>query len=447
MLCIAMIATTLNSPAFANPNDNLNKSTSFKISAPGNTLNRTQKEYLTATKNAISQNTSDDQQIEAICETFLTLAKAYVRAPQSYDSTQLIAAESLKKAAVQYRLTDYEYQSALNNALGWKILRDNLIFTGFKVQKKSKDSAVASVVESYTYYITNGFNDESFRRKMYTFELLRGSDGWKITNITTDDPWETDANFKYTPIDAKSALNAHLAENTKIKSSTPLINEIKDIKLTSQVSPNTSMYLWSYNTSKAVSYAAAHYSDTSNSVFGFNSGNDCQNFASQCVWAGLGGSGTDKTARPSVPKSRVGTSAFNVWCAGQSTTYYTNNSNLNWAWDNVQGFAQLVYASTSSAEGPYGYTWYTDGVQTASVGNVLTVDWAGAPSRDTLDHAMFVTGVTGTAGSRTKDNVKIAAHTSPTNSAFEVLSSYTSQSIGSFGKDSVVCGYYSVSQP
>lgn len=433
MLCVAMMVCTFNLPAYAN-----SKSATFKISAPGNTVNMTQNDYLAETKKAISQSTSDDRRIEAICETFLTLAKASVRDPKSYDSTQLIAADSLKNAKVQYRLTDYEYQSALNNALDWKISQDNLSFTDFKVQKKSENSAVASVVESYTYQINDGFNQQSFRRKMYTFELLSGSDGWKITNVTTDDPWEKDAKFTYAPIDVKSAVNAHLAE-TAVKSTTSLINETKDVKVASQLSPN--LALRSYNTSNAVSYAAAHYRDTSNSVFGYNSTHDCQNFASQCVWAGLGGTGTDKTARPAVPTSLVGTSAFNVWCADQSTTYYSYFA-YNWAWNNVQGFAKLVYASTPSAAGPYGYTYYTQGVQTASVGDVLTVDWSGAPAADTLDHAMFVTGVNGTAGSRTKDNVMIAAHTSPTNSAYMTLSSYTSQSIGSFGKDSVVCGYY-----
>lgn len=273
-------------------------------------------------------------------------------------------------------------------------MRDNLVFTDFKVQIKSKNSAVASVVESYTYYITDGFDDESFRRKMYTFELLRGSDGWAITNVTTDDPWETDEKFEYKPTDVKTAVDAHLAE-IKLKSSTPTIDKTKDVKADSQVSSTTSMYEWIYRPADAVAYAVDHYSDTSNSVFGFTSDNNCQNFASQCVWAGLGGSGTDKTARSAVPTSRVGSNAFNVWCRGQSTTYYSNYL-YNWSWDNICGFFKLILASTSTDEGPYGYSYYTNGVQYAAVGNVLGVDWDGSPSSTTLDHAMFVTQVNGT---------------------------------------------------
>ncbi len=182
MLCISMIPGIFFLWAYASPDDSI--SNVFT----GDTLTMTQKKYLAATENAITQSNGDAQKIEAICKSFLTLAKASVRDPQSYDSTQLIATDSLKKSTVQYRLTDYEYQSALNKALGWEILSDDLVFSNFKVQKIDKNSAEASIVESYTYYITDGFDDESFRRKMYTFELLRSSDGWKITNVTIRRP-------------------------------------------------------------------------------------------------------------------------------------------------------------------------------------------------------------------------------------------------------------------
>ena len=100
-----------------------------------------------------------------------------------------------------------------------------------------------------------------------------------------------------------------------------------------------------------------------------------------------------------------------------------------------------------TSEGPYGNTMYSKGIQNAEVGNVLSVDWDGAPAEDTLDHAMFVTEVTGTAGSRTKSNVKIAAHTSPTNSAYQTVSSYApSTSIDSFARSYIYRGYYSVEQ-
>lgn len=267
------------------------------------------------------------------------------------------------------------------------------------------------------------------------------------TSERIDDPWEKDKDFEYKPIDVKTAVDNHLAENESVRSMT-VTKETKKVEDDLQLSP-ASMYSWSYDFMDAVIYAENHYADDSNAdnpVFGFTSGNDCQNFASQCVWAGLGGGGTDRTARPAVPTSRVGSSAFNVWCRNQSTTYY-NNYLFNWSWDNVAGFFKLIKESTSSAEGPYGLSSYSNGVQYAIAGNVLGVDWDGSPAETTLDHAMFVTQVTGAGGSRTKDDVKIAAHTRPTNSAYETLSSYTSEPIGSFGRSQVYRGYYTVQQP
>lgn len=444
-LCITLIISMFSKPAFANSSDNVNIQ-SVKLSAPGDTLSKTQEEYMTATKDILAQS-SDDQKIESICEAFLTIAKASVRNPQSYDCTKLITSDCLKKDTVQYRLTDYQYHSALYKALGWTISKDDLAFTNFKVETKNKNSAVASIVESYTYYISDGFGDKSFRRKMYTFDLINGSDGWRITNVTTDDPWEKDPSFVYKPTDVKAAVDAHLAENKQV-SSTIAVDGTQDNKATLQITPNTSLYSWSYNFVTAVTYAAAHYADTSNRVFGYDSSDDCQNFASQCVWAGLGGTGTDKNVRPAVSTTLVGSSASNVWCRNQSTSYYNNiYYGFNWAWDNICGFFNLIQMSTSSTEGPYGISSYSNGVQYAIAGNVLGVDWNGHPAARTLDHAMFVTQVTGTAGSRTKDNVKIAAHTNPTNSAYETLSSYTSQSIGSFARSQIYRGYYAVQQP
>ncbi len=310
-----------------------------------------------------------------------------------------------------------------------------------------KNSTEASLVESYTYYITDGFDEESFRRKMYTFELLRGSDGWKITNVTTDDHWETDDKFEYTPIDVEGAVKAQLAK-PELKSFTSTTDEKEKHKADSQASPTSKMHRWKYDTAAAVAYAKKHYNDTNDKIFGYSGGEggNCQNFASQCVWAGLGGSGTEKTALPAVPRSRVNLPAFNVWCAGHSTDNFYDYYEFNWPWDNVCGFSKLMVKSTTTAEGPFGNTSYQKGIENAAVGNVLVADWNGAPSEKTLDHAMFVTQVSGTAGSRDKTNVKIAAHTSHTNSAFQTVASYTQAQTKCFGRAVIYSGYYKVEQ-
>ena len=210
------------------------------------------------------------------------------------------------------------------------------------------------------------------------------------------------------------------------------------------------------NTSYVVYYAvnyAAQYFNTTNSAFGYNySGGEpanCQNFASQCVWKGLmTGCGTDGSSIytiPAVSTSLAGSSSNNVWCHNQSTSYYSN-SYLNWAWDNVNGFLKLIAVSNHTKDGPQGN--YYLGLSNAEAGDVIVWDTSGTRNLNnaTFDHAMFVTQVTGSAGSRTPANICIAANSSATVSAYMPLTNYTSLGASYFATAHITGGYYRVQQ-
>ena len=410
------------------------------LSTITDTTSYTQEEYLELvepTTNTLMSIPSNDEKVKLTCELFLAIAKASVRKPDEYDPTVIISSNCLNKDTIQYRLTDYNYQSKLNEVLEQNISDDTLEFTNFDVTYKDS-KATANIVESYTYYSNDGFDDISFRRKMYTFNLDNVDNNWLITDVKTDDPWELESDFEYNPID----VDACILDKTNQKEII-LDNRDKD----SDPTIDSTLYVWSYNKTAAVNYAKKHYNDTSSSdsIFGFNSGRDCQNFASQCVWAGLGGSGSSTRNRPAVSTSIAGSSSFNVWCRNQHTTFYPEFY-FNWPWDNARGFMKLMKESKKTTEGPYGNAYYSNGVQNSYVGDVLCVNWNGRPNEHSMNHAMFVTMVSGTYGSRTKNDVKIAAHTSATNSAYQRLSSYTQASINNFGKSVIWRGYYKVKQ-
>lgn len=200
----------------------------------------------------------------------------------------------------------------------------------------------------------------------------------------------------------------------------------------------------SYSPSAAVRYAAKYYNKT-NSLFGASAAN-CQNFASQCVWAGLlsgcGGSGTSTTAFPAVSTAWTGSDSENVWCRNQYTTYYGGSDWLNWAWDNVNGFMKLIWISDHT--GPQGYYWY--GLEKACVGDVIIWDTTGTRSvtDGTFQHAMVVTRATGTYGSRTVSNLCVAANTSPTTSAYMSLAQYGNYSSSCFATAHITGGYYKI---
>lgn len=113
--------------------------------------------------------------------------------------------------------------------------------------------------------------------------------------------------------------------------------------------------------------------------------------------------------------------------------------------------------------GPSGYKYegYTMGNVTAHyddlalilvIGSMATKDPisytnATTPTETNLAHAMFVTEVTGSVGSRTRSNIWIAAHNSNTTSAYMPLVDYSSKLDSQYVTSLISCGYYSSYQP
>lgn len=109
---------------------------------------------------------------------------------------------------------------------------------------------------------------------------------------------------------------------------------------------------------------------------------------------------------------------------------------------NVRSFFKLISTSSDLREGPRGSTTFS-GLANATPGNVLAVNWNGVASCEhVLSHAMFITAVTGVQGQQTPSTIKIAAHTGHTNSAYQVLSSYTSKTATSFATANIWNGWY-----
>lgn len=362
---------------------------------------------------------SDSAKIEAVCQTFLSMAHASVRS-QAYDCTWLIAQESISEPTIQYRLSEFSLQNALYAAESVEITQDKISFHSFEADI-SNDAAVASIVEEYVYYLDEGFDDDyNYRMREYTFSLSKDSSGdWKITKMVTNDPWETES-FAYAAIDVEDAVKSMLVP----VSDEQLLGEQAATHSEDSVTTAPPYDLRSYSTQKAIEYAAKWYNAT-NPVFGA-SGSNCQNFSSQCIWAGLHGGNTlpsQSTAWPALSTSSVGTNAPNVWCRNQPTTYYSEFY-FNWAWDNVGGFTKLIQTSNAHRLGPIGTV--STGLSNVEAGDEIAYDDEGSPAANTVDHAMFVTSVTGSKGSRGTANVKIAANTSPTNSAYQSLITYSS---------------------
>lgn len=130
----------------------------------------------------------------------------------------------------------------------------------------------------------------------------------------------------------------------------------------------------------------------------------------------------------------------------QHNNYVTTESGdvtkgYGWHWDNVNGFFHLINTSSSTNIGPYGKIYYN--LDYASIGDVIAYGATSNPiSIGSLDHAMVVTNVTGSSGSRNPNNIFISAHNSQTSSAYQALTDYLNKSKSHFATARIYGGYY-----
>ncbi|MCM1055355.1 MAG: amidase domain-containing protein [Bacteroides sp.] len=410
------------------------------------TLSLTQRDYESiafgqSSTFSLTGGRDEEEAVENTCKAYIAASRAYVRKPEKYSGKAFVEKESVSSATVEYRSSEFEYLNKLNEATDAEIVYDSLSFSGFKADINGGE-AEASIVEEYTYYRDDGFDIESFRMREYTFKLVKGESGWEITDVRTNDAWE-DEDFDYEPIDADKAV----AMATEAVICEPIRTDAAHVGTEAGILPmwSQTLYTWSYNTTAAVNYAKLYYKKA-NTVFGVNDA-DCQNFVSQCIWAGLGGSGSNTKSAPAVSTDITGTSnSPYLWYRSCESTYYPSDQyKKNWMWDNTVGFTTRIAISDGVTPGPYGYMTYgSAAIANANVGQALYYIKT-QPEGDLPGHAVFVTNVKGTAGSRTANDIYIAAHSNPTNSAYQLMSSYGISSLG-YATATIRVGYYPTKQ-
>lgn len=400
----------------------------------------------------LSRDVKDREEIERVCIGLLSIGNASSR-NADYDITALAAnRESLSKGFEHYKSTN-DYLYAVHSALGWSVYEDNLEYSDFTVEI-SNNAANASIVESYTYYMGSDFDsDFCFRKRCYDITLTKTDDGlWKVVSVAIrgaeDDP----------PIDIVERVHAitESHRSAALKTNVPATEmEIYGKTITSNVPMRSAtLYRWTYDTNAGVEHAKKYY-NSSDPRFG-EADQDCTNFTSQCVWVGLGGTGS-KTDLPALSRDYLSTSTDpsnpngqqfpNLWCRGWNSTFYPSEYyKRNWTWDNVRGFTNMIEESSSLTEGPFGNTHYGN-LDYAAIGSVIAYTTENVADDYNLSHAMYVTDVTGTVGSRGVSNLWIAAHNSNTSSAYMPLTDYTSKREAQFATSVIGWGYYASPQP
>jgi hypothetical protein len=173
------------------------------------TFSKTQEEYIDELYENNLTTTSENERIENVIETFLKIEQAHIRNNDAYDCKFLVQENALNSDTICYRLSNADYQTAVNELLGWEIVYDDLTFSDFK-STTNGDQASASIVTEYRYYATDGFDTESHKTRENFFELVKENGQWLITEVTSNDPWELEDTFEYGTLDIES-----MVENVK----------------------------------------------------------------------------------------------------------------------------------------------------------------------------------------------------------------------------------------
>lgn len=185
----------------------------------------------------------------------------------------------------------------------------------------------------------------------------------------------------------------------------------------------------------AANYALTYSSNSSgtssyNSLFEYFEDNNCQNFASQCVWKGLDGvNDSTHIQNASSPMVTSGNTWYQKGDGGQTTL----------SWNNVDEFANLIWRSGATTTGPYG--WYnTDSVCNAEKGDILQYH---NDNPDDYIHSFVVNTANGTAGSRTFSDLYVCAHTNNRrNVQLSTLFTYNQTNLNRFRTVRIIGGYY-----
>lgn len=263
------------------------------------------------------------------------------------------------------------------------------------------ETAEVTFSEKYEYERVNHPGRVSFEGITYYVDMVKLDGIWLISDLTTDSSYDKANRDEGIDVDAKMrAVRLGIGEQTSELIYTPTIDE------NSTSVARASMRI---DTDKFVEYARK-YAENYNDNFcnykelnqqGYDVG-DCQNFASQCVWAGFGGindlSHINSHAEPMVDLSY---SNDRDWF--QEKEWVTDSG---FHWTTVVGFGNYISTQNYNSIGPRGNIY--SGVAYAGVGSIVQI---GSAEEGGYYHSYVVVEADGTYGNRTFSDLTVCSHT------------------------------------
>lgn len=311
---------------------------------------------------------------------------------ENVDFTPFFDFDSASKTNLQYMCDKMELEKEMH-----KLNRADVLWSNLEVEIKDisieRDTASVTAYESYSYVRQSTPDIDSWKgiEYYYTFNRINGS--WLISDIKTNSTFD----------------NAMLDEGLDVASYVAAAEiEVESDSILEYAMPEMDLFAataWkktSIDADSVATYANKYAKNYNSNFFSYkvigNNG-DCQNFASQCIWYGLGGVNTktaiDNMQWPMIPDQDDDRGWFqlSVW----SRDEYNH-------WASVTSFADYVKDGGTRTWGLTGTV--TNGIANASYGDIIQV-----ADSNGYYHSFVVVAHSGTAGSRTAANLWVSGHT------------------------------------
>ena len=282
------------------------------------------------------------------------------------------------------------------------IYRDNLqlVYTLDDMEVTALNAGSISVKETAQFRYTDS-DRLSVNETFYTVYLVYCGDQWLIADVTDGSRFDTIYKSQGAAFDEGAALSEFAAnlERDGCTLSFPYTPSEAEGRILYN-GANAAAYAYTYARPDAGASRSAFYNSQFYSYAG--QGGDCQNFASQCMWAGFGGSQTSAAVKEhSLPMDVSGDSQW----FGRAAS----GGKINYSWISCQSFRKYLTGSTdgtgrggSNAAADTGmYATILDVAAASGFSGVTAEELVGAAAHvegvgGAYAHAIVLTAATGT---------------------------------------------------
>lgn len=276
----------------------------------------------------------------------------------------------------------------------------------FNAVKVEGDYALAEVNEILDYQYS--FCDEpTYEMIQYNVLLMKLNGEWVIADVISDDQF-FQANYDNADYDLETAIDGY----DEVTDTAYIAENGLDDQSVTVTAANGSGDI-SYIKENAVNYALMHTTSDDSGTPSFKNdrfpwfGADCMNFASQCIWAGFGGSNSTTDIANGNGMDKVGSNSGN-------TAWWANNTSGTNSWASCRNFRLYVTNSAGSADKgllcdmiPTAYNSNTLAFSAEDlIGAILHVQGSSNGSPVAGGHAVFVNNATG----NTRDKIYVCAY-------------------------------------